>query len=268
MSDMTRNGCTYPGNRDEAIVAYVYGEIGDAERASFAAHVASCLVCRHEIDELGGVRAQLARWSPPDLEPVVSWVPPFGKTSGDRAEQATLADRAPHWWQAVPVWAQTAAALLFLGVAAGAANLNVHYDQGGLSITTGWMRSAASAPAQDASWRADLTALRQQLRDEMQATAAASADAIKAVKAAPAPAVNEGQILRRVKAMVDDSAKSQQSELALRIAQLSREVQRQRIADLTAIDYKFGFVQTNTGMQVQQQNQMINALAVRASQTK
>src|SRR6185503_12201003 len=41
----------------------------------------------------------------------------------------------------LPVWAQTAAALLFLGVSAGIANLDVHYDQSGLSIRTGWSRS-------------------------------------------------------------------------------------------------------------------------------
>src|SRR5436305_539431 len=61
MSDM----CSYP-NRDGALIAYVYDELEGGDRASFDAHLSTCPACRDEVRALGGVRQQLARWSPPE----------------------------------------------------------------------------------------------------------------------------------------------------------------------------------------------------------
>ena len=49
------------------LVAYLDGELADAERAPVAAHLATCLVCRREIERLTTIR----RWigSMPRLEP-------------------------------------------------------------------------------------------------------------------------------------------------------------------------------------------------------
>ncbi len=75
----------------------------------------------------------------------------------------------------VPAWAQVAAAMLFVGVAAGVANLHVTYGQDGLTVRTGWYQTApavAAAPAVDpanAPWHNDLAALEQQIRSELDA---------------------------------------------------------------------------------------------------
>ena len=39
----------------------------------------------------------------------------------------------------LPLWAQVAAAMLCVGVAAGVANLEVRYEGGRLSVRTGWI---------------------------------------------------------------------------------------------------------------------------------
>ena len=57
--------CTYHGNRDEMLIACLYNDVDAADREAVDRHIASCAACRRELDELGVVRRQLARWSPP-----------------------------------------------------------------------------------------------------------------------------------------------------------------------------------------------------------
>src|SRR5439155_200129 len=100
-----------------------------------------------------------------------------------------------HWWRDVPVWAQVAAALLFLGVSAGIANLDVRYDHNGVTVRTGWSRVSTAPPSDSVAqragapgspgtpgipgtyvpWRSELAALEQQLRAEMRAVPPADA---------------------------------------------------------------------------------------------
>src|SRR5262245_63789030 len=58
--------CGYTADRDETLVAYLYGEIEPAQRAAFEAHIATCDRCRHELEDLQGVRAELQTWEAPD----------------------------------------------------------------------------------------------------------------------------------------------------------------------------------------------------------
>ena len=185
----------------------------------------------------------------------------------------------------MPVWAQVAAAMVVLGVSAGIANLDVHYDaRNGLSVRTGWSKSAgavaspASTPnsgaskdtastltsltsASDAPWRAELIALREQLRSEMHSTA--SSTPIAARSGAPA---NDVEIVRRVKALIDESERRQQTELALRVAEVLRDVSARRDADLRKIDQNLGLMLDRTGVEVMKNRQMIDFYLQRVSQ--
>jgi hypothetical protein len=261
---MTELSCSYGDHRDDAIVAFLYDDAEDAERGRFAAHLETCARCQTDVAALRGVRAQLARWAPP--EPSFALANPPSIQPSARGHQ--------QWWRAIPAWAQVAAALLFLGVSAGIANLDVRYDRSGLSVRTGWSSRAGAAgeptgaegvsPA-SAPWKADIAVLESQLKNEIRAVQTAAA-------AAPAPAVrtvaassSDAEIARRVRAIVEDSEKRQQRELALRIAELYRDVTADRKADLVKIDRTIGFVQNNVGIEVQKtRNQM--DLVLRASQ--
>src|SRR4029453_19279628 len=108
MTDML---CGY-ANRDETIVAFLYDELEPDQRRDFNAHLLTCTVCRDEVAGLRAVRTQLARWEPPSVISRQSSV-----TSNSRET----------WWRTIPAWAQVAASLLFLGVSAGIANLDVRY---------------------------------------------------------------------------------------------------------------------------------------------
>ena len=266
---MTNMMCRYDGDRDEILVAYVYDEIEPAERVAFDAHLTTCAACRAELTELRGVRAQLGRWAP--LEPARVIADDSMPRAGARASVWTRLGE-------VPAWARVAAALLFLGAAAGLANLDVRYDHEGWSVRTGWSKAPAGvapgvaqdlSPARSAPWRADLAALERQLRTEFHAAAASSIGTIETAAARSAPttpaAINDAELLRRVRALVDERDRKQQRELALRVAEVVRDVNAQRQADLVKIDRSLGLIQNNTGVEAMRQRELLNYL-VRVSQ--
>jgi anti-sigma factor RsiW len=268
---MTEFTCRYPGDREQAIVAYVYddGDLDRAARALFEAHLTTCDRCRIDVAAFADVRVTLGAWSPPGFRPAVA-------SALDTLTAAPAPDRRQSW-RDIPLWAQTAAALLCLGIGAGIANLDVHYDASGLRIRTGWSTpasaAAATGPAEAlrrpapnavnepagagntaAPWRAELAALEQRLRTDLgQASVGAPSDTGAAE-------------LRRVRTLLDESERRQQRELALRLAEAMREVKAQRQEDLVRIDRNIGAMQSNTGREMlRQRSEMLNYVAVRTA---
>jgi len=146
---------------------------------------------------------------------------------------------------------------------AGLANLQVRYERDGLSVRTGWIAPAAPPgparlPAEPDAWRADLAALERQLRAEFRPATAEVPQ--------PVPAPNGQEILHSAQALVEQSERRQQRELALLVGELLREVQAQRTADLVRIDRTLGYIQNGTGAEVMRQRRMLNDLAVRVTQ--
>jgi hypothetical protein len=236
--------CLYP-DRESHLIGYLYDDLPPDQRVTFGAHVASCLICREELAALGAVRTGLTEWVSPE--------------PARRLQYMAVAPDAPRArWGGIgrlPTWAQVAAALLVGGVAAGAANLDIRYDESGLSVRTGWaersvspvQQSAAGDPA-DAAWRGELQALERDLRDAI-ATASAASDAHAAVT-------------QQVSEMVAASEQRQQRALALRVAEVMRDVDTQRRADREKIDYNLNMVQSglvdvmrNYAVQASQQQQ-------------
>jgi hypothetical protein len=260
---MTEFSCTYGDNRDEALVAFLYDDPAGnpAERVRFEAHLAACARCREDVAALGDVRAQLAHWSPPE---------PFNLAISN--QQSAISNQA--WWRQIPVWAQVAAALLFLGVSAGIANLDVRYDQNGLSVRTGWSGRAGrsegtvaqgSSPNSSAPWKADIAALESQLKREIRTAQASAPAAAPIVRSVP---VADADVNARMRTLLAESEKRQQRELALRLAELLRDVNAQRQADMVKIDRTLGVVQNNVGIEVMKNRQQMNQmdLIYRASQ--
>jgi hypothetical protein len=248
MTDML---CGYL-DRDETIVAFLYDDLDAGRRRDFEAHVLTCAVCRDEVAGLRTVRTQLARWEPPTVASL----------------QSPLSSQNPQsWWRAIPGWAQVAAALLFLGVSAGIANFDVRYDQNGLIVRTGWsqarssesggsrgsggssesVKSGATQAAIDAPWRPDLATLERQLKTEFHASQMSASTAAPAMRVASSA---DAETLRRVRALLEESEKRQQRELALRVAEVLRDVNAQRQADLVKIDRTLGVISNNTGVEV------------------
>ena len=85
--------------------------------------------------------------------------------------------------------------------------------------------------------------------------------------APPAPTAPLGpEALRRVRALVEESERRQQRELALRLGEAVREVNVQRQADLVRIDRNIGAMQNNTGREMlRQRSEMLNYVTVRTA---
>jgi hypothetical protein len=238
----------------EALVTLLYEDEGDgADDAALRAHVQCCARCARTLEELERTRGTLNAWRAPRL--------PVG---------FAIVDRRPPLWQRVAPWAGlAAAAVLTLAGAAGVAGLHIRYDATGLTVTTGWGRTApadgpsapmpAVAPAAmraaeapheswltrasegEPPWRADFDLLATQLRAEFEATTRAAEERLAhaarpvTVAAQGAP-FDEDAFMQRVMERIDQSEVRQQQNLALRIAELGREFQLRRQADLVQFE--------------------------------
>jgi hypothetical protein len=260
--------CGYTADRDETLVAYLYGEIDPNQRSAFEAHLATCERCRHELTMMQGVRDQLQAWTVPETTPSV--------IHDVRSEPDAATVRRPGAWgllREIPAWAQVAAALVFLGVSAGLANLTVRYDQNGVTILTGWSRTQATAATAtdagaerrasamgataEAPWRADFDALEGRLKAEL--TSSRAVAPLRADSPASSHAVDT-ETVRQVRALVRESERKQQNELALRIAEVMREFDTKRGADLVNINQTLRAMQSNTGIEVLKQREALSRL--------
>lgn len=254
--------CNYDGRRDEVLVAYLYDEIDPLERETFERHLPGCVPCRTELAALSDVRDGLAGWPAPEAAAGVG-----GRTPRAALRLVDTSQPPARGWRSfgdAPIWLQAAAAMLVVAASLGVANINLTYSKDGLSVTTGWLRPApapvapqaatASQPTEAAS-RSDLTALEEKLLQEMKAQPVAASSLDEAV-------------LKRVRGLVQESERRQQRELALRVAEMARDAQTQRQADLVRIDRSLGIIQSRTGVEVMRTQQQLNTLAQRVSQQR
>ena len=122
-----------------------------------------------------------------------------------------------------------------------------------------------------AAWRQDLAEVEQELRRELSsATRQTVVDVTRAPQAdrgVGASAMNEDSLLRRVRELIEQSEQKQQRELALRLADVVRDVDIQRRADQIRVQQTFGQLEGQTGVAVQQNRELLNYL-VRVSQQR
>lgn len=251
----------------ERLVAFLYGEISERERAQVEAHLGGCLACAEEVDELRVVRADLAAWQPPQAHLGFRIV----------REPVTTSRR---WWQ-VPAWAPVAmAAGLLLAVAA---SVRVEYGNGTIVVRTGWAatsgqptsvaRGQAAPAAQPATYtggamseadvRAALAALESRLRAEMASVRTASAP----VSATSGAGLDRAALITQVQGLIEASERRQERELAFRLAQAMQDVDTQRRSDMVRIENGLGQIEGLTAQEGARQSRLINYL-MRTSQER
>ncbi len=263
---------TFQCGEPTGLVSYVYDECDALERAAIDAHIAICAACAAEVAALESTRTSLASWAPPTADlgfQIVRPVHPVLASSKSGAENAAPLREARPWHRRpVSVWGQAVAASLIF-----AAGLSLGVMRGIDSDT----RSSAAAPASIASGAAattrmngvsneELQALERRLRAEIARIQTTQPAAVRNAEAAPMVASQE-QLLARVRTMIEESEQRQQRELAWRTAQIMRDVDSQRQADLMQIQNNFGQIEGLTGAEVREQRQMLNYL-IRASQQR
>jgi len=257
------NDSRYCGNPD-VLMSYLYEDGPAGDRLAFEAHLRECGRCAAEVAALGAVREDITAWTPP--ETVLDF-----RIVRDPVPARSRWD----WMSAMPAWAQLAAASLVVGVAAGLAGLDVQYGKDGFAVRTGWNRPAEARPADaaglapaagtEAPWRADLAALQEQMRSEIRRSAADAAAAPVSAAAAGGRTMSDDEWLARVKQLIDASETRTQREMALRVAEVLRDIDTQRRADMRRVADGLGVLEGRTGAVTAQQREMMNYL-LRVSQ--
>lgn len=242
----------------DQLVAYLYDELDGILRRRVEEHLRVCPTCAAEVEGLSGVRRELAGWAPPDAA--------LGFAIVQAGQPAAAAEPAPasRWWRGtVPAWAQAAAAVLIVAVGLAIANVQVRYGADGLVVTTGWMAAPALVPAAStptapvlspasaADWQPALASLEATLRQEIR-------DARTASSAAPAASARGDVSLQRVSDLIAQSERRQTQQLALRMAQLSRDFEVQRRSDLVRINQGFGQFEGRAGAEIARQRQVLD----------
>ena len=245
----------------ERIVAYVYEELDRAERAEVEAHLKTCAECREEVAGLRSVRVDLASWAPPQ--------PEFGFH--------IVRDRKPtwrEWW--TPAFGLAAAAVLLLAVAAAIANVDISYGTDGLHVRTG--RGRAETPvAIPVPGPARTSAKTDAAAEEMRAVLASLDARVRQLESEPrAPGLQQAalksarqadaEILQHVQEWLAQSESKQRQELALRIAQVWRDVDAHRVADLNRIQQGFGRLDAITTQESAAHRDLANYIVASARQ--
>jgi hypothetical protein len=246
----------------EQLISYLYDDVSAEERTVFERHMRDCADCREELAALRGLRATLSTWKPPQPELAfqIADSDPRPLTTIPRA--STPARRAGWraWW--TPASGLAAAAVLVLAAASALAHVEVRYGTDGLSIRTGW-NTASAAPAapvvasaaspassdQDRVKRIEASnaEIERRIRDLEAAvrTPAASSPVRQVSQVTPARA-SDAEVLARVRDLLMQSESRQQRELAIRIAQVVRDMDAQRSADLSRIQQGLGRIDAMT----------------------
>jgi hypothetical protein len=223
-------------------------------------------MCRDEVNALRGVRADLAAWTPPH------------PNLGFRIVQ----DRKPSWraWWFSPAFGLAAAALIVLAAASALAHVQVSYGPDGVVI-----RAGRSSPPAARSTMSDRSAARERVEKDALAVET-NTDALGDIRrrltnlevasrlspahqsAAAGARISDAEILRRVRELVAQSESRQLQELALRISQVMRDVDAQRVADLTRIQQGFGRIDAMTTAEAAAHRDLANYILTSSKQQK
>ena len=228
-----------------ALVSFLYDECEPAERIAIDAHMTLCAACAAELAALVSARLQLASWTPPEADLGFQIVRP--QVSGPRLQTAEAVGLGPEayrravpWFsRPLPAWAQAVAACLIF-----AAGLTLGVVRGSMPTASPALATTGPAPAAPsiAPSSTELAALEGRMRAEMAQLRTASV-----IPGAAAPqGTSEAQLMARVRTLIEESEQRQQRELALRLSQVSREVDTQHKADLLQIQQDFGQQQDAT----------------------
>ena len=251
---------TFQCGENTALVGYIYDECEASERAAIDAHVAICAACAAELAALQSTRTSFASWTPPEASlgfQIVRQADPIFESRTTVFPKHRDSKPRPWYGRPVPAWAQAVAATLIF-----VAGLSLGVMRG-IMPTTATPDAVAAAASQGALSAADLQALERRLRAEIARIQPASTG----VAAAPTASTSEERLFARVRTLIEESERRQQRELALRTAQLMRDVDSQRQVDLAQIQNSFGQIEGLTGAEVREQRQMLNYL-IRASEQR
>ena len=230
----------------ELLVSYLYDDLAAGDRAAFESHLRACAACRDELNALRGVRADLISWTPPQ--------PDFGFRVVREPKVVPMPARSWRAWY-TPAAGLAAAAVLVLAAASAIARVEIHRGPDGVTVRTGWSASAPArvdagsgsfggtrsqptenvSPASSSPNAAVDPALVAAIVRRLDALEASARESSNVRNASMSARLADAELFKRMREIVAQSESKQQGEMALRIAQVIRDVDAQRVADLSQI---------------------------------
>ena len=282
----------------EQLISYLYDDLAAPDRAAFERHLRECAACQEELAAFRGLRSTLSTWTPPQPELAFEIVdhrtprshPPAHAPAPAHAHAPAPAHAPAHahshshvaswraWW--TPAAGLAAAAVLVLAAASAVAHVEFHYGTDGWSVRTGWNTPAtpvqaastvrASAPSDAQKFDAAFAEVERRIRTLESASRAAGAPSpVRPVsQIIPSNRLSDTEMLARVRDLLAQSESRQQRELALRIAQVLRDVDAQRTADLARIQQGLGKIDAMTTADAAAHREIANYLITSTRQQK
>lgn len=265
----------------DALIGYLYDDLAPEDRVAFEAHLRDCAACHDELKALGSVRVDLRAWTAPEIDL------DFRVVRGPSQTGHVLRTPVPTWraWY-TPAAGLAAAAVLVLAAASAVAHIEVRRGPDGLTVRTGW--SGVAAPESVSAVRplatgADTPTRAATSRDVRLAVSAEDAAFLKGLErrltalessrdagvrnASTSSARNaDAEIIRRVRELVSESEGRQKGELAFRIAQVLRDVDAQRVADLSRIQQGLGRIDASVTAEAASHRDLTNYILTSAKQ--
>jgi len=288
-------------NKDD-LVSFLYDDLDGPARAAFERHLRDCAECRDELTAMRAVRADLLTWAPPEpdfafrivKEPraaTTSNEPRAAQASNEpRAAQASNEPRASHVLRpAVPSWRAwftpaagfAAAAVLVLAAAAGLARIEVHKGPDGFTARTGWSafapasvsnadssRSYGGTSARDirlAALGADALSGLEQRIAALESASRQSGN-VRNASALLRARASDAEILKVVRELLAQSENRQKGELALRMAQVIRDMDMKRNADLNGVRVGLGKIDASVTEEAAAHRELMNYILTNAKQ--
>jgi hypothetical protein len=257
------------------LVSYLYDDLHGAARRAFESHLGACEECRDELSAMRSVRADLLSWTPPEPEFAFRIVAEPRRAQGG----GVLRPAVPSWraWF-TPAAALAAAAVLVLAAAAGLARVEVHNGPDGFTVRTGWSSGSTDAPGlaafgaqpHDVNLSAEsggdpLAPLERRIA--ALETASRDSASVRNASALSARSPDE-ETLKVVRELLAQSETRQKGELALRIAQVIRDVDAQRTADLNRVQQGLGRIDATVADEAAAHRELMNYILTSNSKMK
>lgn len=223
---------THITDNHDALLDYLYEEGDPGERLAIAKHLQECAPCAVAVLEFQNVRGMLSDWTPPGSQLGFRVVREAEGAPGAPSMPVATREKSWGWGPTTKGMLQAAAAIVIFVSGMAASQLDVEYRDGTVIVR---MQSDAPVTPPD-NIRNDSIML--------------YPESLVSVPDAPSD-INSGEnerdrLLQRVRSMIDQSEQRQQRELALRLSQVTREVDTQHQADLLKIQQDFGQQQEAT----------------------
>jgi anti-sigma factor RsiW len=264
----------------EQLVSYLYDDLSGEDTAAFERHLRGCAACRDDLAGFQSLRSTLTTWAPP--QPDLAFEIADNRAAAQAAVPARLHPPAHRhaswraWW--TPAAGLAAAAVLVLAAASALAHVELRVGSDGFSVRTGWSTNPAQASTvvPSAAPRVDLArfdasvADMQRRLDELEAEShkPVTPSAVRMVSTGGANHMSDTEILTRVRDLLAQSESRQQRELAIRIAQVVRDVDAQRTADLSRIQQGLGRIDAMTTADAAAHRELANYVITSTRQQK